>query len=121
MRGQQAGSQKNVRRGKFRLQANGLAKLGYRPGVVAALLINGAEVVVHEGNIATLPDHTLEVHLDFIQASRLLRGDPGPDYFAKRFGKVLLCRRVAAQEEASKTDDPRDLKNVRPSPGLWDD
>jgi hypothetical protein len=121
MRGQQAGSQKNVRRGKFRSQANGLAKLGYRPGVVAALLINGAEVVVDEGNIATLPDHTLEILLGFIQVSCLLRGDPGPEYFAQRFGKVLLCRRTAAQEKASKPDDPRDLKNVRPSPGLWDD
>src|SRR5271157_232702 len=75
--GQQASSQQNVGGGKARLQANGFAELCDGPSLVAALLINCAQVMVDEGNIAALAEYTQEGLLGFIQVSRLLGLDPG--------------------------------------------
>ena len=69
--------------------------------MVAALLIDCAEIVVHERDVASLAEHIAECPLGFIEVSGLLGIDSVLEFLAKCLWQLLL--RVGVKGESQKT------------------
>jgi hypothetical protein len=70
-------------------------------------LIDGAQIVVNEGEVAALPEHALKVPLGFIEPPRSFCGDSCFEHLLKTLREILRRARPRFREETANQDEPR--------------